>query len=73
MEEPKDRYHINKLQKRQEKALEMGGIKKVERQHAKGRLTARERIDLLMDKGSFYEIGQLNHSELPEMREKNAC
>ena len=70
MADSKDKYHLSELQKRQEKALEMGGTKKVDRQHSKSRLTARERIDLLMDKGSFYEIGQLNHSELPEMREK---
>ena len=33
-----------------------GGPERIERQHKKGRLTARERIDLLMDKGSFREV-----------------
>ncbi len=33
-----------------------GGEKRIEQQHRKGKLTARERIDLLMDKGSFREI-----------------
>jgi len=33
-----------------------GGTERIERQHKKGRLTARERIDLLMDKGSFREV-----------------
>ena len=33
-----------------------GGEKRIEAQHKKGRLTARERIDLLLDKGSFREI-----------------
>lgn len=70
MSEQDDKYKIEELQKRQAKALEMGGEEKIARQHAKGRLTARERIDLLVDKGSFYEIGLLNHSDLPEMREK---
>ncbi len=33
-----------------------GGEKKIEGQHAKGKLTARERLDILFDKGSFVEI-----------------
>jgi acetyl-CoA carboxylase carboxyltransferase component len=33
-----------------------GGVSRIERQHAKGKLTARERIDLLLDGGSFHEI-----------------
>ncbi|SPP96067.1 conserved protein of unknown function [Bradyrhizobium vignae] len=35
----------------------MGGVDKVKRQHDQGRLTVRERIDKLIDKGSFHEIG----------------
>lgn len=35
----------------------MGGVDKVKRQHDQGRLTVRERIDGLIDKGSFHEIG----------------
>ncbi len=38
---------------------QMGGPEKVERQHARGKLTARERIDLLFDVGSFEEFGIL--------------
>ncbi|MEJ5225362.1 MAG: carboxyl transferase domain-containing protein, partial [Anaerolineales bacterium] len=33
-----------------------GGPERIEAQHKRGRLTARERIDLLLDKGSFREI-----------------
>jgi acetyl-CoA carboxylase carboxyltransferase component len=33
-----------------------GGAERIEAQHKKGRLTARERIDLLLDKGSFHEV-----------------
>ena len=33
-----------------------GGEKRIEAQHAKGKLTARERIDLLLDPGSFVEF-----------------
>src|SRR5579864_5644460 len=41
-----------------EKICEGGGAKAIENQHAKGRLTARERIGLLVDPGSFFELGQ---------------
>src|SRR5947209_4021039 len=40
-----------------EKICEGGGPKAVENQHAKGRLTARERIGLLVDPGTFFELG----------------
>lgn len=36
-----------------------GGEKRIESQHAKGKLTARERVDLLLDEGSFEEMGML--------------
>src|SRR6201988_1608896 len=41
-----------------EKICEGGGGKAIENQHAKGRLTARERIGLLADPGTFFELGQ---------------
>ena len=41
------------------KALEGGGKERIEGQHKKGKLTARERVNLLLDEGSFQEIGQL--------------
>lgn len=47
------------LAQRREFALAMGGADKIERQHARGRLTARERIDRLVDVGSWREIGML--------------
>src|ERR1700752_4806021 len=40
-----------------EKICEGGGAKAIENQHAKGRLTARERIELLADPGTFFELG----------------
>ena len=43
----------------QAKALEGGGAARIKAQHEKGKLTARERIDLLLDEGSFQEIGML--------------
>ena len=47
---------INKLHKLREKAKLGGGKERIERQHKAGKLTARERIDLLLDPGSFEEI-----------------
>ena len=41
-----------------EKICEAGGAKAIESQHAKGRLTARERIGLLADPETFFELGQ---------------
>src|SRR2546423_10770533 len=37
----------------------MGGAEKIEKQHQRGKLTARERIDLLFDPGTFIELGLL--------------
>jgi acetyl-CoA carboxylase carboxyltransferase component len=44
------------LRQRKEEAKRGGGAARVEAQHKAGRLTARERIDLLLDKGSFREL-----------------
>jgi len=48
---------IEKLDKRLELAYAGGGEKRVAKQHAKKKLTARERIDYLLDEGSFEEMG----------------
>ncbi|MFW6051041.1 MAG: acyl-CoA carboxylase subunit beta [Myxococcota bacterium] len=48
--------HLEELNK---KALEAGGPKRVKRQHDAGKLTARERIELLLDPGSFVEMDRL--------------
>jgi propionyl-CoA carboxylase beta chain len=45
------------LAQMQEKSKEGGGAKRIEAQHKKGKLTARERIHFLLDEGSFEEIG----------------
>ncbi|HEX4304770.1 MAG TPA: carboxyl transferase domain-containing protein, partial [Solirubrobacterales bacterium] len=45
------------LHERREAALLGGGEEKVAKQHERGKLTARERIDLLVDEGSFVELG----------------
>ena len=46
------------LKKKNEEALLGGGEKRIESQHKKGKLTARERVELLLDEGSFEEIGK---------------
>jgi acetyl-CoA carboxylase carboxyltransferase component len=50
---------IEELKRRMELARAMGGPENVERQHKAGRLTVRERIDRLLDPGSFHETGGL--------------
>ncbi len=47
------------LEARLEAAVLGGGRERIERQHAAGKLTARERIDLLLDQGSFVELDAL--------------
>ena len=48
---------IERFKEIQEKNLLGGGIKHIQRQHSRGKLTARERIDVLADPGSFNELG----------------
>ncbi len=47
---------IEFLKKKREEIKQMGGEARVQKQHDKGKLTARERIDLLFDEGSFREL-----------------
>lgn len=62
---------IEELNRRRAKAAELGGAEQVAAQHARGRLTARERIAKLTDAGtSFREFGMLNVSERPEMADR---
>src|ERR671937_28069 len=50
---------LEELRRRERLAAQMGGDERVERQHASGRLTVRERIERLFDEGSFRETGAL--------------
>ena len=63
---------INELKEKREKISQGGGPKRIEKQHNKGKLTARERIDKLFDDGSFQEIGMFveHHSQDLGMDEK---
>jgi len=50
---------LDELARRKEHALALGGEEKVARHTAQGKLTVRQRIDALLDPGSFHEIGSL--------------
>ena len=47
---------LQELEERREAARQGGGQKRIDAQHSKGKLTARERIDLLLDEDSFEEF-----------------
>ncbi len=70
MSEPgKDLYDwaplLEDLRQRRQRALAMGGEEQVARQRSLGKLPVRERLDLLLDPGSFVEYGQLADSMDP--------
>jgi propionyl-CoA carboxylase beta chain len=48
---------VRRLEEKRQAAALGGGVKRIEAQHAKGKLTARERIELLLDPNSFEEWG----------------
>ena len=53
--EPTVEDRIQELRKRRKATLSPGGRDAAKKQHDRGKLTARERLDILMDKGSFVE------------------
>jgi len=72
------RAELEELRLRERLAHEMGGADKVKRQHDGGRLTVRERIDGLVDGGSFHETGAVagsatydQHNELESFTASN--
>ncbi len=54
------------LDEKRRKALEGGGEERIKKQHEKGKLTARERLEKLLDEGSFVEIGMFAESRATE-------
>src|SRR6201993_4907556 len=69
---------LDDLARREAFAREMGGVEKVKRQRDQGRLTVRERIDRLVDTGSFHEMGAISgvgeydeHGELKNLTPAN--
>ena len=57
---------IKDLDKRREKALLGGGQARIDKQHKIGKLTARERIDILLDKGTFVEVDGFIESRIDD-------
>lgn len=57
-----DRKYIKEWCSKRNQAREAGGKQRIEKQHARGKLTARERIKYLFDKDTFMEIGALMES-----------
>ena len=49
----------DELEDLRERALQGGGQERIDRQHEKGKLTARERVDYFLDEDSFVEFDQL--------------
>ena len=60
---------INQLLDLRQRALEGGGADKIRKRHEKGLLTARERIELLVDEGSFEEFDMLKVHRCPRFRD----
>ena len=56
---------LDDLARRKEQALHAGAPHAVERQHSKGKMTARERLDYLLDAGSFQELDMLARTRAP--------
>jgi len=61
---------IEKLRELTNKALRGGGAERIEEQHSKGKLTARERIALLLDPGSFVEFDRFAVSQNIDSEER---
>jgi len=65
IENPKDRFR-EVLAATKEKSLLGGGATRIDKQHEKGKLTARERVDLLLDNDSFREYDMLKQHRCDE-------
>ncbi len=59
--------HLDKLRQLKHEALQGGGERRVQKQHALGKLTARERLERLLDPGSFQELGMFVKHQVTEM------
>ena len=63
---------LDELRQRRIEALAGGGVEKMKKRHAEGRLGARERVELLFDRESFSEYGMhVNHAcHMPDFVDK---
>src|SRR6478736_328971 len=58
-QQPAKQSKLDQLRDREQQAEQGGGSARVEKQHSAGKLTARERIDFLLDEGTFQEFDKL--------------
>ena len=63
MSEDEYQAKISELKTKRAKHLAMGGEEKIAKQHERGKLTVRERLNLLFDKDTFVELGLLAHQQ----------
>src|SRR6059058_5764535 len=61
---------LEQLTKRKEEALNAGSESARQRQHDRGKMLARERVDYLLDEGSFHELDLLARTRLPEATDR---
>jgi acetyl-CoA carboxylase carboxyltransferase component len=61
---------LKELEARRAVAREMGGAARIERLHAAGKLSVRERLEILLDPGSFVELGLLAHSQREDLKDR---
>jgi acetyl-CoA carboxylase carboxyltransferase component len=69
--EGKTHSPLERLRDMRSRAVLGGGAKRIEQQHARGKLTARERLALLLDAGSFQEFGALATHQINEFGLEN--
>ena len=67
-----ERKYTEELKRLREEAYYAGGQSRIDRQHKSGKLTARERINLLFDSGTFVEIGTIRESEIISENKKRS-
>src|SRR3954468_13523470 len=61
---------VEDLRRRKQEALAPGSERSIERQHSRGKMLARERIDYFLDEGSFHELDGLARSRTPGATER---
>ena len=67
------REKLELLQQKRSESEQGGGSDRIETQHKKGKMTARERLDVLLDPGTFVELEVvLRDDELPDAGEREA-
>ena len=64
---------MSKFHTKREAAMAMGGEKKLAAYQAAGKLNSRQRVEYLLDEGTWQEIGLFGHSDQPGMEDRSPC